>query len=71
MSQIGLGMGEPEGDEPDYIEPEEPRPRRRPRRRRRGCLPVLLVLVVVVGGLAVGGKIAYDEISARLAPAAD
>jgi UPF0755 protein len=41
------------------------------RRRLRGCLPVLVVLVVL-GSLAwFGGKYAYDELSARLAPAPD
>jgi UPF0755 protein len=68
-------MGEPDPEHPehDFIQAEEPRRGRRSsrRRRRRGCLPVLLVLVVVAGGLAFGGKIAYDEISARLAPAPD
>lgn len=43
-----------------------------PRRRRlRGCLPVLLVLVVVGSGLFLGGRWAYDELSTRLADAPD
>jgi UPF0755 protein len=67
-----MGEPDPEHHEHEFIEREEPRRgRSRRRRRRRGCLPVLLVLVVVAGGLALGGKIAYDEISARLAPAPD
>jgi UPF0755 protein len=40
-------------------------------RKRRGCLPVLIVLVVLVAGGWFGGRWAYDEISARLAPAPD
>ncbi|MEO5653544.1 MAG: endolytic transglycosylase MltG [Marmoricola sp.] len=36
-----------------------------PRRRGRGCLPVLLVLAVLIGGLYFGGRWAYDEIGSR------
>ena len=48
---------------------DEPEPRRS--RRGRGCLPVLIVLAVLVGGAWFGGRYAYDEISSRLAPAPD
>ena len=37
----------------------------------RGCLPVLLVLVVLGAVAWFGGRFAYDEISSRLAPAPD
>ena len=47
---------------------DEPKPRRG---RLRGCLPVLIVLVVLVGGAWFGGRWAYDEISTRFAPAPD
>ncbi len=85
MSQSGHGsvddegrpfLGEPQGndlddryedDEYDDVPPhDEPK-----RRRGRGCLPVLIVLVVLLGGAWFGGRWAYDEISTRLAPAAD
>jgi len=72
VSQIGLGMGD-EPDRPEehvHEEHDEPHPEKRPG-RRGGCLPVLLVLVVVAAVLGFGGKLAYDEISARLAPAPD
>ena len=43
-----------------------------PRRRRgQGCLPVLVVLAILLGGLFFGGRYAYDEISSRLAPSPD
>ncbi len=48
---------------------EEPEPKRV--RRRRGCLPVLLVFAVLLAGVWFGGRLAYDEISSRLAPAPD
>jgi UPF0755 protein len=51
----------------DYAE-EEPPPRRR---RGRGCLPVLLVLLVLGAGAWFGGRLVYDEISSRLAPPPD
>ena len=40
-------------------------------RRRRGCLPVLLVLLVLGAVAWFGGRFVYDEISDRLAPAPD
>jgi UPF0755 protein len=48
---------------------DEPEPRRA--RRGRGCIPVLIVLVVLLAGGWFGGRWAYDEISARFAPAPD
>jgi UPF0755 protein len=48
---------------------DEPEPRRV--RRRRGCVPVLIVLVVLLGGGWFGGRWAYDEISTAFAPAPD
>ena len=47
---------------------DEPAPRRR---RGRGCLPVLLVLVVLGAGAWFGGRYVYDEISSRFGPAPD
>ncbi len=56
-------------DEPILGEPlAEPAPRRR---RGRGCLPVLIVLAILLGGAWLGGRWAYDELSARFAPAPD
>ncbi len=87
MSQIGDGTGDdprepllggPEAyddwedagyDEPTYDEPTYDDPR--PRRSRRGCIPVLVVLAVLVGGGWFGGHWAYDQLRTRLAPAAD
>ncbi len=37
----------------------------------RSCLPVLIVLVVLVGGAWLGGRWAFEEISTRLAPPPD
>lgn len=48
----------------------EDSPAARPR-RFRGCLPVLLVLVVLGGGLWFGGRVLFDELSSRLASAPD
>ncbi len=48
---------------------EEPAPRRR--RRGRGCIPVLIVLAVLVGGTWFGGRWAFDQISTQLASAPD
>lgn len=42
-----------------------------PRSRWRGCLPVLIVLAVLVGGGVLGGRWALDQLNTRLAPAAD
>jgi UPF0755 protein len=56
-------------DEVEYDDThDEPAPRSR---RGRGCLPVLLVLVVLGAGAWFGGHYAYDEISSRLGPAPD
>jgi len=55
------------GDE-YHDEPVDERPRRK---RGRGCLPILLVLVVLLGGLWLGGRWAYDEVSGRLAAPPD
>ena len=58
-------------DEPAYDEVEEYDDEPPRRRRGRGCIPVLIVLVVL-GGLAwFGGRFVYDEISSRLGPAPD
>jgi UPF0755 protein len=62
LSQIGRG----DEDEDETYYDDEPR-----RRRGRGCLPVLVVLAVLLGGAWFGGRWAYDEISSRLAPAPD
>ena len=54
-------------EEPDvYDDPPHAR-----RRFGRGCLPVLLVLVVLGAGVFFGGRYVYDEISSRLGPAPD
>jgi UPF0755 protein len=66
VSHIGLGTGdhtEP-GTDDDYEEP-------RRRRRFRGCLPVLIVFVVLIGGAWYGGRLAYDALSTRFADAPD
>jgi UPF0755 protein len=56
-------------DEVEYADhDDEPPPRRR---RGRGCLPVLLVLVVLVAGAWFGGRYVYDQISSRFGPAPD
>ena len=41
------------------------------RPRGRGCLPMLLLLVVILGAAWFGGRFAYDEIRSRFAPPAD
>ena len=66
MSQLGLGQ-DADFEDDGYLE-EPPPPRRL---RLRGCLPVLLVLAVIGGGLYFGGRYAVDQISARLSPAPD
>lgn len=53
-------------DEVDQHHSSQPR-----RRRFRGCLPVLVVLIVLVGGGWFGGHWAYDKISERLVGAPD
>jgi UPF0755 protein len=45
------------------------RPRRRS--RLRGCLPVLVVLVVLAGGAWYGGRVVIDQIGSRFASAPD
>lgn len=61
------------GQTPEDAVPEdhfdEPAPKRK--RRGRGCIPVLIVLAVLVGGTWFGGRWAYDQISTQLAPAPD
>ena len=82
MSQTGQDPGDdPILDPDDHVddryedEPlvgevdEEPEPR--PRRRGRGCLPMMIVFVVLAAGVWFGGRLAYDEISSRLGPAPD
>jgi len=61
---------EAEVDEDEHLDyhDDEPAPRRR---RGRGCLPVLLVLVVLGAGAWFGGHFVYDELSSRLGPAPD
>ncbi len=54
-------------EEYEYV--DEPEPRRR--RRGRGCVPVLVVLAILLGGGWYGGRLAYDEITSRFAPAPD
>lgn len=66
MSQTGQDPGDP-GEDPELLRSEDPRPRS----RWRSCLPVLLVLVVLVGGGVLGGRWAFDQLSTRLAPAED
>jgi peptidoglycan lytic transglycosylase G len=59
-------------EEPGEIEEHEAHDEPRTRRRLgRGCLPVLLVLVVLGGAAWFGGRYVVDEISARLGPAPD
>lgn len=57
------------GDQELDDEWDQPAPRRP--KRLGGCLPVLLVLVVLGGLLWVGGRWAFDELSTRLAEAPD
>ena len=66
---------EPEGyaehgdeDGPLLVHDDAPRPRRR---LGRGCLPLLVVLVVLGAIAWFGGRFAYDEISSRLEPSPD
>lgn len=66
MSQIGQDPGDPDEDPELLGSGGAP-----PRSRWRSCLPVLLVLVVLVGGGVLGGRYAYDRLSTRLAPAED
>lgn len=55
--------------DPGYTDPDyELVPRRS---RARGCLPVLVVLVVLAGGAWFGGHWAFDQVSSRLASAPD
>lgn len=75
MSQIGFGGEQDRGydDEPAYVEDSFLEETERPRRRRRfrGCLPVLLVFLVIGAGAWYGGRYAYDAVTSRLAPAPD
>lgn len=80
MSQFGAGPNDDPGDDEevdDRYEDEayddeayDDEPERR-RRRGRGCLPVLIVLAVLLGGGWYAGRLAYDELSSRLGPAPD
>jgi UPF0755 protein len=58
-----------EYDDEHVADHDEPAPRRR--RRGRGCIPVLIVLVVLAAGVWFGGRFVFDEISSRLGPAPD
>ena len=53
------------------IEYQEAPPRRKRRRKRRGLVPFLVLALVLLGGLAVGGKLVVDEIQDRFASAPD
>ena len=72
MSNLGIGFGPEEGEQ---VAPEQARPSershrssgrsrrgRRNRSRARGCLPFLLVLVLVVVGAWFGGSWAVDRV---------
>ena len=86
MSQTGPGSGDDPnvvpGLDPDDgfddrhddelfegVPHDEPEPRRT--RRRRGCLPMLVVLLLVLAVVFVGGRWAFGELSSRLAPPPD
>lgn len=58
-----------EGAYDDRDEDEEAPARRR--RRFGGCLPVLVVLVILLAGAWFGGRYAYDQLSAKFADAPD
>ena len=74
MSNLGLDFGSETGDGSAAFAEERPRPatrahrgggrraERRSRGRFRGCLPMLLVLVLVVAGLWFGGGWAVDKV---------
>jgi UPF0755 protein len=75
--QLDGGEHDDRYDEPDEDAAYDEEPlvdsgeEHRPSRRGRGCLPVLIVLVVLAGGAWFGGRWAYDELSSRLADAPD
>lgn len=80
MSQTGHLLGDDPDGRHDPDDPDDPDDadglvglgESEPRRRRgRGCLAVLVVLVVLVAGAWFGGRLAYDQLSTRLAPAPD
>ena len=73
MSQTGPGPDEHADDEAFFgtVPPEEHHHWRPHRPRGRGCLPLLLLLVVILGAAWFGGRFAYDEIRSRFAPPAD
>ena len=50
------------------LDDHDPEPRRSP---LRGCLPILVVLVVLLGGAWFGGRWAYDQISSHLGSSPD
>jgi len=77
VSNLGLDFGADDGDDPGAVPEERPRAsshagrgggrRAEPRRGRfRGCLPMLLVLVVVVVGVWFGGSWAVDKVKAAI-----
>ena len=73
MSQTGPGPDEHADDEAFFgtPPPEEHHHWKPHRPRGRGCLPMLLLLVVILGAAWFGGRFAYDEIKSRFAPPPD
>ena len=73
MSQTGPGPDEHADDEAFFgTPPPEGHHHWKPHRPRgRGCLPMLLLLVVILGAAWFGGRFAYDEIKSRFAPPPD
>ena len=76
MSQTGPGPDEHADDAAFFAietHPEEHHHHfHRPKRPRgRGCLPMLVLLVVILGAAWFGGRYAYDEIKAQFAPPPD
>jgi UPF0755 protein len=73
VSQTGPGPDEHADDEAFFgaPPPEEHHHWKPHRPRGRGCLPMLLLLVVIVGAAWFGGRFAYDEIKSRFAPPPD
>jgi UPF0755 protein len=75
VSDIGVGGFAADEDAPGHEQAVLPRAgsRRAERtsRRPRGCLPLLLVLVLAVGGALVGGSWALDQVKSLVGSAAD